>query len=86
MSEALQEHYANEAKRLVADDTFAEALTRVRMQALNDLATANADDKTAILRLQAKVAVTIEILDELSGMILAMGASDGGFDPNKQPG
>lgn len=86
MSEALQEHYANEAKRLVADDTFAEALTRVRMKAMSDLATANADDKTAILRLQAKVAVTTEILDELNGMILALGDSDGGFDPNKQPG
>ncbi len=85
MSEATREHYANEAKRLLADDTFAEALTRVRMQAMTDLATADADDKTAILRLQAKVAVTTDILDELNGMILAMGASDGGFDPNKRP-
>jgi hypothetical protein len=84
MSEATQEHYANEAKRLLADDTFAEALTRVRTKAMSDLAVADADDKTAILRLQAKVAVTTEILDELNGMILAIG-NDGGFDPNPTP-
>lgn len=86
MSEAVKEHYANEARRLLADDTFAEALTRVRMKALVDLSTANADDKTAVLRLQAKVAVTDEIRSELEGMILEMGTSDGGYDPNKQPG
>lgn len=85
MTEALREHYASEAKRLVADDTFAEALTRIRTQAMNELAVADADDKSAILRLQAKVAVTMEILGELNGMILAMGTSDGGFDPNKRP-
>lgn len=86
MSEALQEHYASEAKRLLADDTFAEALTRVRTKALADLAEADADNKTMIVRLQQKVAVTAEILAELEGMILSMGTSDGGYQPDKQPG
>lgn len=85
MSDALKEHYASEAKRLVADDTFAEALTRIRMMAYAELARVNADDKTAVLRLQQKVQLTDDILGELTSMILAMGASDGGFDPNKQP-
>lgn len=84
MSEALQEHYASEAKRLLADDTFAEALTRVRTNALADLAEADADDKTMIVRLQQKVKVTAEILAELEGMILSMGTSDGGYQPDKQ--
>ena len=86
MTEALKEHYASEAKRLLADDTFAEALTSIRAKALNDLAAHDADDKTGIVRLQQKVAVTDEILGELQGMILAMGTSDGGYDPDKRPG
>ena len=85
MTTAIAEHYANEAKRLLADDTFAEALTRIRAKAFADLADADADDRTAVVRLQQKVKLTDEILAELSGMILAIGASDGGFDPNNQP-
>lgn len=85
MTTALEEHYANEAKRLLADDTFAEALTRIRAKAFADLANADADDRTAIVRLQQKVKLTSEILDELTGMVLSLGDSDGGFDPNKQP-
>lgn len=86
MSEALAEHYASEAKRILTDDTFAEALTRVRVAALNELAEHDADDRTGIVRLQQKVAVTHEILAELQGMILAMGTSDGGYQPDKRPG
>jgi hypothetical protein len=81
----LKEHYANEAKRLLADDTFAEAMTRVRTAALNALADADVDDKTAILRLQQKVALTTDVLDELKAMILSMGDTDGGFNPNERP-
>ncbi len=84
MSEATKEHFANEAKRLLADDTFAEALTRVRTRALTDLSVADPDSKTSIIRLQSMVACTTEILDELRGMILEMGDA-GGFDPNKRP-
>jgi hypothetical protein len=86
MSEALAEHYASEARRLLADDTFAEALTRIRAKALSELAGWDADDKTGIVRLQQKVAVTDDILEELRGMILALGDSDGGFNPNGKPG
>jgi hypothetical protein len=81
----LKEHYANEAKRLLADDTFAEAMTRVRTAALNALADVDVDDKTAILRLQQKVALTTDVLDELKAMILSMGDTDGGFNPNERP-
>jgi hypothetical protein len=81
----IDEHYANEAKRLLADDTFAEAMTRVRTAALNALADADVDDKTAILRLQQKVALTTDVLDELKAMILSMGDTDGGFNPNERP-
>jgi len=82
---ATDDYYAKEAQRLLADDTFAEAMTRVRVTALNDLATVDADDKTAILRLQAYVAVTSDVLDELRSMILAIGKDGGGFDPNGTP-
>lgn len=77
-----QDGLAEEARRLLADDTFAEALSRVRLNALSALAIADADDKTAILRLQQKVAVTADILDELKTMIIASGEKTGGFDPN----
>lgn len=49
------------------------------MAALVALAEANADDKTQILRLQAKVWVTGEIRDALMAEILRTGEHDGGM-------
>jgi len=49
------------------------------MDALLDLAEADPDDKTSILRLQATVHVTGEIKDRLEAVILASGTSDGGY-------
>ena len=74
-----QIHKAEEAKRLLASDLFAEMLTAVRMDALVALATANPDDKTEILRQQAFVRVTGEIRAALEATILRTGESDGGM-------
>ena len=72
MSEqALREHRAQEAKRLLADETFIAALAAVSMSAKNSLVTVDADDKTAILRLQQKCVVVDEILTELEAAIIA---------------
>ena len=66
------EDYANEARRLLADMTFRSALSTVHYNALEALATVDADDKTAVLRLQQKAAVIEEVLSELEGAIIAM--------------
>lgn len=64
-------HLAKEAARLKADEIFNKALDDMRIDALNALAAANADDKTMILRLQQKVAVIDEIRATLDRYILA---------------
>lgn len=61
------EHYAKEAQRLLADDVLTYAFDTIRAGALEALALADADSKTAILRLQQKVAVIDEIRSELLG-------------------
>lgn len=63
-------HLANEARRLLEDTTFRSALSTIHYGALEALASVNADDKTAILRLQQKAAVIDEILSELRGAIM----------------
>lgn len=64
-------HLAKEAARLKADEIFNKALADIRSDALNELAKADADDKTMILRLQQKVAVIDEIRTTLDRYILA---------------
>lgn len=64
------DHYAKEAARLLQDDTLTHALDTVRQAALEDLARADADDKTMMIRLQQTVAVIDGIRDELNGAIL----------------
>lgn len=66
----MSEHLAKEADRLSSDPIFIQALADIRSDALNALAEANADDKTAILRLQQKVAVVDEIRTVLARFIL----------------
>ena len=63
-------HLAKEADRLQNDPIFIKALGDIRYDALDALAGANADDKTAILRLQQKVAVIDEIRTVLARFIL----------------
>lgn len=84
MPTVAEEHWAEEARRLLADDTLIEALSRIQKAAVSELLAANVDDKTLILRLQSKANMTTEILDELQAMILATSETAGGFDPNKR--
>jgi hypothetical protein len=64
------DHLAKEAERLSNDPIFIKVLDDIRADTLNELATANADDKIAILRLQQKVAVIDEIHDVLGRYIM----------------
>lgn len=66
----MSDHLAKEADRLSSDPIFIQALADIRSDALNALAEANADDKTAVLRLQQKVAVVDEIRTVLARFIL----------------
>lgn len=65
------DHLAKEAARLKADDIFNMALDRVRAEALEGLARIDADDMTAILKLQCRVFVVDEIRTTLDAYILA---------------
>lgn len=67
----MSDHLAKEAERLKNDDFFNQTLDAIRANALDDLATANADDKTMILRLQQKVAAIAEIRNVLDRYIMA---------------
>lgn len=67
----MSSHLAKEADRLKNDEIFQKALADIRFDALNALATADADDKTMVLRLQQKVAVIDEIRSVLDRYILA---------------
>ncbi len=60
-----KEHLAKEASRLLSDDVLIGALASIREEALDALATADADDKTEILRQQAIVAV----VDRFGGVL-----------------
>lgn len=67
----MSDHLAKEADRLKSDPIFTKALQDIRTDALNALATADADDKTMILRLQQKAAVIDEIRSVLDRYIMA---------------
>lgn len=65
------DHLAKEAERLKSDSIFTKALADIRAEALNELATADADNYTTIVRLQQKVAVADEIRTTLDRYIMA---------------
>jgi hypothetical protein len=65
------DHLAKEAARLKADEIFNMALDRIRAEALEGLARIDADDMTAILKLQCRVFVVDEIRTTLDAYILA---------------
>lgn len=69
-------HLAKEAERLKSDPIFAKALDTIRAEALNELATADANNYTAIVRLQQRVAVADEIRATLDRYIMAADAQD----------
>jgi hypothetical protein len=83
MTDAVAAHFAKEAARLLADETFATAMTNVRMSALVALGEVDASDTKEILRLQARANCLQDVRDQLEAAIKAMGSADGGFDPNK---
>lgn len=64
-------HLAKEAERLSKDPIFIKALDDIRADALNSLVTADADNKTLIIRLQQVAAVTDEIRNCLDRYIMA---------------
>lgn len=66
----MSDHLAKEADRLSNDEIFNKALSDIRTDALNALATANADMFTEIVRLQQKVAVIDEIRTVLARYII----------------
>lgn len=65
------EHLKKEAERLKSDPIFNKALDDIRADALNSLVTADADNKSLIIRLQQVAAVTNEIRNVLDRYILA---------------
>jgi len=67
----MSDHLAKEAARLKDDEIFNKALDDIRSEALEALAEADADNYTAIVRLQQKVAVVTEIRNVLDRYIMA---------------
>ncbi len=82
MTSHVDREKAEYAKALIKDDVFAEVLTQIRTEALLALATIEADDVRGILKQQAVVTVTGEIVDRLNALIAASGSLDGGFTQN----
>lgn len=70
------EHLAKEAARLKADEVLAYAFDEIRREALEALATANADDKTLILRLQQSVVAIDEIRTTLDRYIMRLAVQE----------
>lgn len=67
----MSDHLAKEADRLRNDPIFNKALDDIRSEALEALAVTNADDKTAVLALQARVFMADQIRTTLDRYILA---------------
>jgi hypothetical protein len=65
------DHLAKEADRLKNDPIFNKALDDIRADALNSLVTADADNKSLIIRLQQVAVVTDEIRNVLDRYIMA---------------
>jgi hypothetical protein len=64
-----KEFLAKEAERLAKDPVFIEVLSRIRMNAVEQLVKTNADDKTLILTLQAFAKVCDVFPAEMQAMI-----------------
>jgi hypothetical protein len=67
----MSDHLAKEADRLKHDEIFNKALADIRSEALEALAAADADNYTAIVRLQQRAAVVDEIRTMLGRYIMA---------------
>lgn len=67
----MSDHLAKEADRLKNDPIFNKALDDIRTDALNALVTADADNKSQIIRLQCVAGVVDEIRNVLDRYIMA---------------
>lgn len=65
------DHLAKESDRLKHDEIFNMALDAIRAEALEGLAQIDADDKTAIHRLQGRIFAVDEIRNCLDRWIMA---------------
>lgn len=65
-----KQHLSREAARLLDDEVLHTAFDSVRHQALEALGTCDANDRTQVLRLQARVHVIDEVRSELHAMVL----------------
>lgn len=72
----MSDHFAKEAERLSNDDTLKMALDEMRQEALGDLVSVDADNKTMILRLQARVVAIDEFRSSLHAMIIRRSQPD----------
>jgi len=64
-----------EAERLSRDDTLNAFFDKLRLEALEDLASVEADKTVSILRLQQKVAVIDEIRGGLKSIVMLAATS-----------
>lgn len=69
--ERTRRHRAAEARRLISDPLFVEALEKIRLDTLSALEDVDATNVAAVQKLQAKARVTYEIVLELQGVIAA---------------
>jgi hypothetical protein len=72
----MTDHLAQEADRLKSDELFNKALDAIRSEALDSLATADADSYATIVRWQQRVQVVDEIRATLDRYILAADAQE----------
>lgn len=76
MQDYMREHLAKEAERLLKDDVLREAIERMRVDALEILAKADAFDHTAVLKAQSRVRSADELLETLYGFVINGPQSD----------
>jgi len=71
LDERALRHRAAEARRLISEPLFVEALEKIRISTLSALEDVDATNVAAVQKLQAKAKVTYEIVLELQGIIAA---------------
>ena len=67
-----------EAQRLLDDATLALAMDEIRLEALNDLSNVQADNLTAVLRLQQRVQAIEDIRSKLQSAARTSTANSAG--------
>lgn len=75
------EHLSKEATRLAEDDTLQLALSDMRAEALEALATCAPNNVTAIVQAQARVAAVDEFRSQLRRYIIRRAGTEQGASP-----